>query len=173
MKRVSTLDLVFVLRLLGVGAAAIGFAAGPALAAQEIPVRQYRPAEEPADSPAAQRMFHSFSRAWSGEDAGGVAELIPAEGRASVTIEGRGVSSQMSRGQVEAVLSGLFSETERAAFDLSTIHQTDDRSAYAVGDWVYQAGQPGQRQREKVFVVLRQAAPGGWVLSELRIQPVR
>jgi hypothetical protein len=172
MKRASFLDLVFVLRLVGVGGAVIGFAAAPVVAAQEVPVQQYRPQEEPADSPAAQRTFHSFSRAWSGEDAGGVADLIPAEGRASVTLEG-GVSSQMSRGQVEAVLSRLFSETERAAFDLSTIHQTDNRSAYAVGDWVYLAGQPGQRQREKVFVVLRQAAPGGWVLSELRIQPVR
>jgi hypothetical protein len=106
------------------------------------------------------------------EDAGRVADLVPAEGRASVTIEDRNVSSQMSRGQVEAVLVRLFSETERAAFDLSTIRQTDDRSAYGVGDWVYQAGQPGQRQREKVFVVLRQEGAGSWFISELRIQPV-
>ena len=150
-----------------------GGAADPGLAAQQqVPVHQYGPAQDPADSPAATRAFDSFSRAWSGTDAGGVADLIPAEGRASVTIEERNVSSQMSRGQVEAVLARLFSETERAAFDLSTIRQTDDRSAYAVGDWVYQSGQPGQRQREKVFVVLRQEMPGSWFISELRIQPV-
>jgi hypothetical protein len=151
---------------------ALGGTADPGLAAQQVPVHQYGPAQDPADSPAATRAFDSFSRAWSGEDAGGVADLIPAEGRANVTIEERNVSSQMSRGQVEAVLSRLFSETERAAFDLSTIRQTDDRSAYAVGDWVYQSGQPGQRQREKVFVVLRQEMPGTWFISELRIQPV-
>ena len=146
-------------------------AAPSVLRAQEIPVHQYAPAE-PADNPSAKRAFHSFSQAWSVEDAGRVADLIPEEGRASVTIEDRNVSSQMSRGQVEAVLARLFSETERAAFDLSTIRQTDDRSAYAVGDWVYQAGRPGQRQREKVFVVLRQEMPGSWFISELRIQPV-
>lgn len=168
----SVRAFVILLQLVGLGLGS-GAAGARRLAAQEVPVQQYRPQEAKPDSPGATRAFHSFSQAWSGRDAGGVAELIPAEGRANVTIEGRGVSSQMSRGQVEAVLSGLFSEAERAAFDLSTIHQTDDRSAYAVGDWVYQYGSPGQRQREKVFVVLRQAPPGGWVLSELRIQQVR
>jgi hypothetical protein len=172
MKRALRL-LVRLAPLLGLALALRPVAGGRGLEAQQIQLQPYRPREEMAQSPGAAEAFSSFSRAWSGSDAGGVAELIPKDGRANVTIEGRSVSSQMSRGQTEAVLSRLFSEAERGAFDLSTIHLTNETSAYAVGDWIYEPRNEGQRQREKVFVVLRQSGPGGWVLSELRIQPVR
>jgi hypothetical protein len=165
--------LLLTCSMTGLGLGSLGAGTASDLAAQEIRVQPYVPRDQVPQSPDAERAFDSISRAWSGRDAGSVAELIPADGRANVTIEGRGVSSQMSRGQFEAVLSGLFSETERAAFDLSKPRSTSPTSAYAVGDWVYQAGEPGQRQREKVFIVLRQSASGGWSLSEVRIQPVR
>jgi hypothetical protein len=142
------------------------------LSAQEVELQPFRPQEEEAPDQSAARMFSSFSRAWSGEDAGRIADLLPEDGRASVTIESRGVSSQMSRGQIEALLTGLFSEAERSAFDLSTTHYSDETAAYAVGDWSYQSFR-AQRQRETVFVVFRQPLPGNWVLSELRIQPSR
>lgn len=142
-------------------------------AAQEIQLQPFRPQEEIASSPQAARAFSRFQQAWSVQDAGRIADLIPADSRATVTIESRGVSSQMSRGQIEALLNELFSEAERPAFDLSTIHLSDETSAYAVGDWTYDSRNPGQRQRATVFVVFRQALPGSWVLSELRIRHAR
>lgn len=145
---------------------------GPA-AAQEVDLQPFRPQEEIAPSPDAARAFSTFSRAWSDREAGRVADLLPADGRAGVTIESRGVSGQMSRGQLEALLAGLFSETERAAFALSTIHLSDETSAYGVGDWRYKSRRSPRRQHETVFVVFRQTVPGTWVLSELRIQPAR
>jgi hypothetical protein len=142
-------------------------------AAQDIQLQPFRPQEEIAASPQAARAFSRFQQAWSGKNAGRIADLIPADSRATVTIEGRGVSSQMSRGQIEALLNGLFSEAQRAAFDLSTIHLSDETSAYAVGDWTYESRNPGQRERATVFVVFRQTLSGSWILSELRIRPAR
>ncbi|MFN2432791.1 MAG: hypothetical protein ABR599_08275 [Gemmatimonadota bacterium] len=145
----------------------------PAANAQEIQLQPFRPQEDLAQDPEAARAFSSFSRGWSGRDADRIAGLIAPDGRASVAIESRGVSSQMSRGQIEALLSGLFSDVERSAFDLSTVEFSDESSAYAVGDWTYESRRPSSRQRETVFVVFREAPPGTWVLSELRIRPAR
>jgi hypothetical protein len=145
---------------------------GPA-AGQEIQLQPFRPQEEIASSPSAARAFSWFSRAWRGEDAGQVASLIPADRRASVTIESRGVRSELSRAQVEALLAGLFAETERSAFDVSTTHLSDETSAYAVGDWIYESRRNPRLHRETVFVVFRQPDPGNWILAELRIQPMR
>jgi hypothetical protein len=143
------------------------------LPAQQIELQPYRPQEEIAQDPGAARAFSIFSQAWSERDAGRIAEFVPEDGRASVTIESRGVSSQLGRGQMEALLSGLFSEAERAAFDLSPIHLSNETSAYAVGDWIYEPRGAGHRQRDKVFVVLRQSVPRNWILSELRVSPAR
>lgn len=144
-----------------------------ALGAQDVQMQPFRPQQEIAQDPTAARLFSTFAKAWAGRRAEVIAELIPADGRASVTIESRGVRSQMSRGQVEALLTGLFSEAERMAFSLSTTHMSDETSAYAVGDWQYESRNPPRRQREKVFVSFQQMLPGSWVLSELRIQPAR
>jgi hypothetical protein len=167
-----------VLRLLLTALVAGGVAAGAPvmgaeLAAQELRLQPYRPQEQIPQSSDAAQTLESFREAWSAGDAGGVAELIPENGRATVTIEGRGVGSQMGRGQAQAVLSRLFSEAERAAFELSPGHLTDEVSVYAVGDWVYELRSAGQPQREKVFVVVHQVVPGNWGLAELRIHPVR
>lgn len=142
------------------------------LSAQEVQLQPFRQEDDIAPGAAAARAFSTFSKAWSSRDAGRVANFVPADARARVTIESRGVSSQMSRGQIEALLAGLFSGAQRPAFDLSTIHLSDENSAYAVGDWSYESREPF-RQRETVFVVFRQPVPGSWVLSELRIRPAR
>ena len=149
-------------------------ALAPRLLAQEIELQPFRPQEDIAQDPEAARAFSSFSRAWSRTDAGGVAELVPPDGRVSLTIEERGVSGQMSRGQVETVLGGFFSEVGRATFALrDPIQLTGETSAYAVGDWRYQARRPERRRHETVFVVFRQSQTGDWGLSELVVQPVR
>jgi hypothetical protein len=142
------------------------------LAGQEIQLQPFRPQEEIASNPQAAQAFSSFARAWRGEQAGQIASLIPADGRCTVTIESRDVRSDLSRAQVEALLAGLFAETERSAFDLSTPN-LDEISAYAVGDWIYESRRNPRLHRETVFVVLRQSDAGNWTLSELRIQPVR
>ena len=144
----------------------------PLAPAQEIELQPFRPQGEIGQSPDAAKTFSAFSRAWTRGDAGRVADMIPGNGRASVLIESRGVSSQMSSGQVEALLAGIFSDVERAAFELSTIQFSDESSAYAVGDWVYQP-RGGDRQREQVFVVFRDAGGDSWALSELRLRPAR
>jgi len=164
------------LLLVALGVAGVATQAGSgraALAAQELRLQPYRPQESISQSPEAARTLRSFSQAWSAGDANGVARLIPEDGRANVTIEKRGVSSRMSRGQTEAVLSGLFSEAEEAAFAISSTHITDEASAYAIGDWVYEPRSARQPQREKVFVVVHEELPGIWVLSELRVQSAR
>ena len=68
----SVRALVVLLQLVGLGLGS-GAAGARRVAAQEIPVQQYRPQQEKPDSPGATRAFHSFSQAWSGRDAGGVA----------------------------------------------------------------------------------------------------
>jgi ketosteroid isomerase-like protein len=146
---------------------------GSQVRSQEIQLQPFHPQEELSPDSAAARVFSSFSRAWSVKDAERIAALMPADARASVTIESRGVSGQLSQGQIESLLSGLFSDAEKAAFDFSTIHHSGGNSAYAVGDWSYEAGRPPQRLSETVFVVFRESDPGSWVLSELRIQPAR
>jgi hypothetical protein len=79
----------------------------------------------------------------------------------------------MGRGQIEALLANLFSETERAAFDLSDVHQSDETAAWAVGEWSYEPRGRARRRQETIFVVIRRDLPGTWVLSELRIRPTR
>ncbi|MBA2565836.1 MAG: hypothetical protein H0V09_10520 [Gemmatimonadetes bacterium] len=147
-------------------------AASERASGQEVQLVPFRQQEEIAPGSAA-RVFSTFQRAWSTKDAGRISNLVPADARASIVIDSRGVSSQMSRGQIEALLAGLFSEVEAARFDLATIHLTDETSAYAVGEWTYESSEPDRRKRETVFVVFRQTEPESWVLSELRIQPAR
>lgn len=147
-------------------------AAAQVLSDEDVRLRPYRPQNEPP-GPAATRVLDSFSEAWSLEDAGGVADLVPPEGRATVAIESRSVAGKMGRGQIEALLATLFSQTERAAFDLSDVHQSDESAAWAVGEWTYEPRGRSSRHHETVFVVIRRDLPGNWVLSELRIRPAR
>ena len=146
---------------------------GARAAAQEVDLQPFRPQEQISPDPATARVVSNFARAWSGRNAAGVAELIPADGRASVTIESRGVSGQMSRGQIEALLAGLFAEANRPAFQISTVHHSDEASAYAVGEWSYEVRRAPSRRTETVFAGFRQPLPGNWILSELRIEPAR
>jgi ketosteroid isomerase-like protein len=151
----------------------LGFVPFARVGGQEIQLQPFRPQEELSPDPTAARAMSLFSRAWADRDAERIAGMMAADSRANVTIESRGVSGQLSRGQVESLLSGLFSEAEKAAFDFSTIHHSGGSSAYAVGDWTYEAGRPPQRLNETVFVVFRESQAGSWILSELRIQPAR
>jgi hypothetical protein len=165
-------------RFLTIGLAALlaallaGASAAQGLPEGDVRVQPYRPQNEPP-GPAAARVLDSFSSAWSLEDAGGVADLVPPDGRATVAIEGRSVEGRMGRGQIEALLTNLFSETERAAFDLSDVHQSEETAAWAVGEWTYEARGRDRRRQETIFVVIRRDLPGNWVLSELRIRPSR
>jgi hypothetical protein len=115
--------------------------------------------------PPTRASFSSAVSAWQGESAHGVAVLVPAEGRLSLSLLGSGsgaVTARATRDQAEAILKGYFDRIEGVSLRDAT--PPDARTYTRVYDYAYRP-RGGAEKATRLSFTLQQAADGaGFVL---------